>query len=525
MYFAASPFFWAIISMFGLLGATTAVNTKYGKRNPIIGILSAGLFSLGRFILVLPLIPQPRFETSTYTYGIAFVFLILAIVFIFPGLKTRPLSSPYTVSNLKTDGLFGFVRHPFYLGELFLSFSLAMLFGSVIGLFMVPIWWASLTMHIIHEEESLEQDLGPFYLEYKSRVKGRIIPIPPFNKATIQKYPFKNLVFKGGGMKGSAYIGVIEELYDLNLMQQIERVAGSSAGAITATLLSFNLALEETIDLLNTLKFQNIPQLKLETNSKEPEWLPKFIGKEINRLSGDMEGVQRLITKYGWYSSEYFYSWLKTVIAKYCDGNPLATFADFEKLGHKDLYVVATNISKLTIEVFSAKSSPHMPVANAVRMSMSIPLFFEMLQYDGQQLGQGDYYVDGGVLLNYPIYIFDHKDFAKNNIWYRDGINWETLGFYLYTDVNDGAEPEPIQGFRDVITHLMECYDLSLQIADIDNNKLNLQRTVVINTLDVQLTDFQLTSDDEKYQAIVEEGRKSFTRFIQNYRNPTNKTI
>jgi NTE family protein len=166
-----------------------------------------------------------------------------------------------------------------------------------------------------------------------------------------------------------------------------------------------------------------------------------------------------------------------------------------------------------------------MPVANAVRMSMSIPLFFEMLQYDGQQLGQGDYYVDGGVLLNYPIYIFDHKDFAKNNIWYRDGINWETLGFYLYTDVNDGAEPEPIQGFRDVITHLMECYDLSLQIADIDNNKLNLQRTVVINTLDVQLTDFQLTSDDEKYQAIVEEGRKSFTRFIQNYRNPTNKTI
>ncbi len=237
-----------------------------------------------------------------------------------------------------------------------------------------------------------------------------------------------------------------------------------------------------------------------------------------------MEGIQRLIAKYGWYSSEYFYSWLKTVIGRYCDENPLATFADFEKLGHKGLYVVATNISNLTVEVFSAKTSPDMPVANAVRMSMSIPLFFEMLQYDGHQLGQGDFYVDGGVLLNYPIHIFDHKDFAENNIWYQDGINWETLGFYLYTDVTQEAEPEPIEGFRDFITHLMECYDLSLQLAEIDNNKLNLQRTVVINTLDVQLTDFHLTSEDEKYQALVEEGRKSINSFLHNYRHPTSKT-
>ncbi len=284
MNFATSPFFWGIISMFGLLGATTAVNTKYGKHNPIIGILSAALFSIGRFVLVLPIIPQPRFGTNNITVGTGIVFLILAIIFIFPGLKTRPLSSPYTVSNLKTDGLFGFVRHPFYLGELLLSFSLAMLFGSTIGLFMVPIWWASLTLHIIHEEESIEQDLGPFYLEYKSRVKGRFIPIPPFKKASIQKYPFKNLVFKGGGMKGSAYIGVIEELFNYNLMDQIKRVAGSSAGAITATLLNFNLGLEETIELLNTLKFQNIPQLKTRDPSKRTGMAAKIYRKRIPKI-------------------------------------------------------------------------------------------------------------------------------------------------------------------------------------------------------------------------------------------------
>ena len=166
-----------------------------------------------------------------------------------------------------------------------------------------------------------------------------------------------------------------------------------------------------------------------------------------------------------------------------------------------------------------------MPVANAVRMSMSIPLFFEMLQYDGQQVGQGDFYVDGGVLLNYPIHIFDQKEFAENNIWYRDGINWETLGFYLYTDVTQEAEPEPIKGFRDFISRLVECYDLSLQIAEIENNKLNLQRTVVINSLDVQSTDFHLLPEDQKYQALIEEGRKAIKEFIQNYRHPTSKLM
>ncbi len=521
MNIAFSPFFWAIISMFGLLAATTAVNTSFGKKHPIIGFLAASLFSIGRFVLVLPFIPQPRFHTNIFTLLSGLFFILISLIFLYPGLQARPLSSPRDFAKLKTNGLYGVVRHPFYLGEILLSLGLALIFGSIIGFSMLPIWWASLSLHIIHEEENMEKELGPIYLEYKARVKGRIVPIPPFKKAQLQEYPFKNLVFRGGGMKGTAYIGVIEELYHMNLIDQIERVAGSSAGAITATLLSFNLGLDETISLLNTLKFQNIPQLKQDYNPKEMEWLPKFIGKEINRLSGDMEGIQRLITKYGWYSSEYFYNWLKTTIASYCEGNPLATFADFKKLGHKELYVVATNISTLSIEVFSAKTTPDIPVANAVRMSMSIPLFFEMQQYDGKQMGQGDYIVDGGVLLNYPIYIFDQEEFAKDNIWHKNGLNWETLGFYLYTNVNIDYEPQPIKNFRDFLEHLIECYDLSMQIAETDHNPINKRRTVIINTLDVQSTDFELSPEDEKYQLLVSQGKNAFQEFIKNYRHPS----
>ena len=73
-------------------------------------------------------------------------------------------------------------------------------------------------------------------------------------------YPFKNLVFEGGGVKGLAYIGVLEILDTYNILPQIERVAGTSAGAITATLTSFKLNAKEIRDLSNTLDFSKIPQ-------------------------------------------------------------------------------------------------------------------------------------------------------------------------------------------------------------------------------------------------------------------------
>jgi len=49
---------------------------------------------------------------------------------------------------------------------------------------------------------------------------------------------FHNLVFEGGGIKGIAYAGALEVLEKENILSDIKRVAGTSAGAITATLLA-----------------------------------------------------------------------------------------------------------------------------------------------------------------------------------------------------------------------------------------------------------------------------------------------
>ncbi len=51
-------------------------------------------------------------------------------------------------------------------------------------------------------------------------------------------YEFENLVFEGGGVKGLAFCGALEVLEEKDVMKNIKRLVGSSAGAITAGLLA-----------------------------------------------------------------------------------------------------------------------------------------------------------------------------------------------------------------------------------------------------------------------------------------------
>jgi len=49
---------------------------------------------------------------------------------------------------------------------------------------------------------------------------------------------FRNVVFDDGAVKGIAYAGAIRVLEEKRLLGDIRRVAGTSAGAITAALLA-----------------------------------------------------------------------------------------------------------------------------------------------------------------------------------------------------------------------------------------------------------------------------------------------
>ena len=107
---------------------------------------------------------------------VGIIMLIAGIVFSIPAFIVKPITAPNESTKLKTTGFYALVRHPIYLGEILWTLGWAILFGSIIGVLLVPVWWIGLLFHIVIEEECLERTLGQPYLEYKKKVRGRIIP-------------------------------------------------------------------------------------------------------------------------------------------------------------------------------------------------------------------------------------------------------------------------------------------------------------------------------------------------------------
>lgn len=337
-----------------------------------------------------------------------------------------------------------------------------------------------------------------------------------------QKYPFKNLVFKGGGIKAFAYIGALEAFEQHKILSQIERVAGNSAGSIMATLVSFRKSSKETSSIFETLDYSNIASLVAEAGLDEGSLIPRALREKGEQLKGGMGAINRLRQNYGLFSGEHIHNWLQEVIAQQCHGNGRATFADFQELGFRDLHIVATNISAHTTTEFSAARTPNAAVADASMASCSIPFFFEALQFDGEQFGQGDYYVDGGVLTNYPLHIFDTPDYEKGNRHYDHGVNWETLGCRLYTPEECGQEIEPINNLPSYVKNLVETLAIT-EDKTFEHSLIDRLRTINISNCCVDTTDFSVKPGTAKYDELLQAGRSATQEFLEDYRSPKDK--
>lgn len=266
-------------------------------------------------------------------------------------------------------------------------------------------------------------------------------------------YPFTNLVFEGGGVKGVAYAGALQVLEDAGIAGQVKGVAGTSAGAITAALVAAGYTGDELATTLLTLDFTTFED-------------------------GRLEGPVRLVEEYGWYRGGAFLDWLGARMEAKL-GSKAVTFADLAARKRPDLRVVATDVSTHAPEVFSLATTPDVPVAEAVRMSMSIPFFFAAVRTNGRV------YVDGGAAWNYPVEIFD-----------AEGTNWETLGFRLESP---GPPPPPAE-VRDVVAFAKYLYEsvMAVQADFYNRSPADQQRSVLIDDLGLRATDFALTTDQKR---------------------------
>jgi hypothetical protein len=181
-------------------------------------------------------------------------------------------------------------------------------------------------------------------------------------------------------------------------------------------------------------------------------------------------------------------------------GDGRATFRDlvekYRDRHFKRLYVFGTNLTQQAVQKFSYETTPDVAVADAVRISMSIPFFFQARYYE--QNGSNDAYCDGGVLNNYPIDTFDEQHTAVDpdsgqQMLHRTP-NQETLGFHFE---NPSQPASPINSLRSftggVIDALLDIQDILLK-----TNPGDERRSVFINDLGVKFTDFELSDQTKR---------------------------
>jgi NTE family protein len=330
-------------------------------------------------------------------------------------------------------------------------------------------------------------------------------------------YPFRNLAFQGGGAKALAYHGAVRVLEEEGVLDGIERVAGTSAGATLATLLSLRLDSDEIRHIYRSFDVEQFNEALASGHTGNDGISPRLWG----RLHGNISSMSRLATRFGWNSLDYYYDWLQQALVPYCKNHGKATFAQFQEWGYRDLYIVTTNVSRRKTEVFSARMTPNVAVVDALLMSQSLPLFFEGLQFDGKQFGTGDYFADGGMILNYPLPIFDEPQFARNNRWFVNGINWESMGCRLYTPPDC---PQKRESIGNLIDYLQSTFDtlIEAQAVAFELSTPAQMRTININDCCVRTTDFSVhpVPDDERYQQLVASGEAATYEYLANYKAP-----
>ena len=330
-----------------------------------------------------------------------------------------------------------------------------------------------------------------------------IIAISIFaNTCYSQNQQYENIVFEGAGIRGIAYSGVLKELDRSGIITNISKVGGTSAGALTALMVSLGYSPNEIIELISKTKFHKF---------RDGQFI--FLG-----------GFSRLNQKYGWYKGNELTNWLEKII-KNKTGNAEITFQELQDQKFKQLYVTATCINKQKLLIFSSETYPQMKVKDAVRISMSIPLYFQAVFIDRfgtvykntKQTKDLDIVVDGGIIGNFPIFIFDSIALDSSNNKTRIP-NFKTIGVRIDSDsqiksdsLDKELAPIEIENIRD---YLEAFYIIILE--NLNRNQLipeDWDRTISVSSVGIGPKIKKLNSAQK--MALIKSGEQHTLHFLK----------
>jgi NTE family protein len=368
----------------------------------------------------------------------------------------------------------------------------------------------------------------------------------------ISRNKIENLVFQGGGSKGIVYLGVLNYLQEKGRLEEIKRVAGTSAGAITAIAFALGFNFKSALMIMNDLNIEELlegidsKQLREVKKSKGLDKIKASMSALINILETIHEPsnldivTPRLITAVndclkctGLSSGEFFLKWLNQLIQGRTGIKDL-TFGELADLvkrpysPYKHLYVVVAKIKPhVGLEFINTEEKnedgslkwDNVIVASAIRASMSIPGVFEphILQMKVKQ-PDGTYKihkmseyqcVDGGTLKNYPIEMFDTLKFISPQDTYGDKdyvkTNQNSLGFKILS--RKKIEPLQPEKINDALKKLDSPFKVIKAVIILyrhaetilaEQMQTRIGRTIEIDALSVETLDFDVNKKKKK---------------------------
>ncbi|WP_054023504.1 patatin-like phospholipase family protein [Bacillus sp. FJAT-28004] len=288
-------------------------------------------------------------------------------------------------------------------------------------------------------------------------------------------------VFEGGGVRGIAFIGAIQVMEASGY--EWERLAGTSAGSVVAALLACGYSAGELVEIMYKLDYSRL------LGRTWVHSLP-ILGKALPLL---------------FRSGIYLNTPLEERLTYWLNRKGVSTFGD---LPEGKLKIIASDISSGKMMVLPDDLSRYgispsqFPIAAAVRMSTTIPYFFQPYRLRTKLKRKPFYILDGGLLSNYPIWLFD-----------VEGIpNWPTFGFRLLGDRTETPFYEirgPISMFHAMFQTMLKAHDQ----RHVDSH--SERRTVFIPTGKVSATQFGLGAEDR--DMLFHSGQNAARKFLADW--------
>ena len=325
------------------------------------------------------------------------------------------------------------------------------------------------------------------------------------NKKVIEAFG----ILEGGGAKGLAHIGALHAVEERNI--RFIGIAGTSAGALVAALVAAGYTAPELFDANSLSGVFNVDFIRLLGRRRWQMlqifrkllkiwnyhwlirvlvsllvlmsllgfllWLPKYLlAVLVVTTIALILLLNRLLGSLGIFSTHKFEEWLNRQLQQKlfpAEAGRIVTFEDLPV----SLQIIATDLTNRKIVVFNREKYPQCVVAKAVGASIAIPGVFRPPEINNMIL------VDGGVLSNFPAWVFDDDRERQKEIV-------PTFGFRL-TSVPSAVEAsagkwKTLLGYAAAFFKTTLFGDSVLEVREIEDLNL-IPIRVTADTLDFDL--------------------------------------